>query len=72
MVASVEAAVCGPGLLQPLVDDAGVADILVNAPDAIFAERVGRLERTEITLASDRRSSTRVHGVFHLNPVGYE
>jgi pilus assembly protein CpaF len=52
MVASVEAAVCGLGRLQPLVDDPEVSDILVNAPDAIFAERAGRLEPTGLVLAS--------------------
>ena len=52
MVGSGEAAVCGLGPLQPLVDDPEVADILVNEPGAIFAERAGRLEPTDITLAS--------------------
>ena len=56
MVAAVEAAICGLGPLQPLVDDPEVSDILVNAPDAIFAERAGRLEATDITLASARRA----------------
>ena len=54
LVAAVEAAVCGLGSLQPLVDDAEVSDILVNAPDAVFAERAGRLEATDIVLGSAR------------------
>lgn len=53
MIAAVEAAVCGLGPLQPLVDDPDVSDILVNAPDAVFAERAGRMEATAVTLASD-------------------
>lgn len=52
MVASVEAAVCGLGPLQPLVDDPDVSDILVNAPDAVFVERGGRLEEGGVVLAS--------------------
>ncbi|NJD28062.1 MAG: CpaF family protein [Chloroflexi bacterium] len=52
LVASVEAAVCGLGPLQPLVDDPRVSDILVNAPDAVFAERAGRLEETAVALGS--------------------
>jgi pilus assembly protein CpaF len=52
MIAAVEAAVCGLGRLQPLVEDVEVSDILVNAPDEIFAERAGRLEATEVTLGS--------------------
>ena len=46
LVAAVEAAVCGLGPLQPLVDDPEIGDILVNGPDEIFVERSGRLEPT--------------------------
>jgi pilus assembly protein CpaF len=53
VIAGIEAAVCGLGPLQPLVDDASVSDILVNAPDAIFVEREGRLESASVQLASD-------------------
>ncbi len=52
MIASVEAAVCGLGRLQPLVEDPEVSDILVNSPDEIFAERAGRLEATAVVLGS--------------------
>jgi len=52
MVAAVAAAVCGLGRLQPLVDDPRVSDILVNGTDAVFAERAGRLEPTEVRLGS--------------------
>src|SRR3990170_4979007 len=52
MVASVEAAVCGLGRLQPLVEDAEGSDILVNEPDAIFVERSGRLEPADVILGS--------------------
>ncbi len=54
LVAAVEAAVTGLGPLQPLVDDPDVADILVNAPDGVFVERRGRLEATDVRLASAR------------------
>jgi pilus assembly protein CpaF len=53
LVAAVEAAVCGLGPLQSLVEDPEVSDILVNAPDAVFAERAGRLEPAGVRLASD-------------------
>jgi len=52
MIMAVEAAVCGLGRLQPLVEDAEVSDILVNAPDTVFAERGGRLEPTGVVLGS--------------------
>src|SRR4051794_4883218 len=32
--------------IEPLRADAGVSEILVNGPDAIYCEREGRLERT--------------------------
>jgi Flp pilus assembly CpaF family ATPase len=54
MVAAVEAAICGLGRLQPLVDDPEVSDILVNSPAEIFAERAGRLEATGVVLGSAR------------------
>jgi pilus assembly protein CpaF len=54
LVAAVEAAVVGLGPLQPLVSDPEVSDILVNAPDAVFIERRGRLEATDVQLGSAR------------------
>ena len=39
----------GFGCLQPLLDDPRVTDVLVNAPDQIFVERDGRLERVAVT-----------------------
>lgn len=53
LVAAVEAAVCGLGPLQSLVDDAEISDILVNTPDAVFVERAGRLEPAGLRLASE-------------------
>jgi pilus assembly protein CpaF len=54
LVAAVEAAVVGLGPLQPLVADPEVSDILVNGPDAVFVERRGRLESTDVRLGSSR------------------
>jgi pilus assembly protein CpaF len=54
LVAAVEAAVCGLGPLQPLVDDPLVGDILVNGPHEVFVERSGRLEPGGVSLASAR------------------
>ena len=56
LVAAVEAAVCGLGPLQSLVEDPEVSDILVNAPDAVFIERAGRLEPAGVRLALGRRA----------------
>ena len=38
----------GMGPLAPLLADPAVSDILVNAPDQIYVERFGRLERTDV------------------------
>ena len=54
LVAEIEAEICGLGPLQPLVDDPDVADILVNAADAVFIERGGRLHRTGVRLSGTR------------------
>ena len=54
LLAEIEAAICGLGPLQPLVDDIEVADILVNAPDAVFVERAGRLEPAGVRLSGTR------------------
>jgi pilus assembly protein CpaF len=54
LLAEIEGALCGLGPLQPLVDDPEVADILVNAPDAVFVERAGRLEPGGVRLAGTR------------------
>ena len=45
----------GFGPLQSLLDDPGVTDILVNGPQEIFVERLGRLERTEVRFADERQ-----------------
>ncbi len=54
LIAEVTAEICGLGPLQALVDDTEVADILVNAPDAVFVERNGRLEATHVRLGGTR------------------
>lgn len=54
LVSAVEAAVVGLGPLQALVEDSEVSDILVNGPDAVFVERRGRLEPTDVHLSSPR------------------
>ncbi|HEY9282839.1 MAG TPA: CpaF family protein [Pyrinomonadaceae bacterium] len=43
----------GLGPLEPLLADPSVSDILVNAPQNIYIERGGRLERTEVAFKDD-------------------
>ena len=39
------------GVLQPLLDDKGITEIMINGPSDIFIERDGRLMRAEETFA---------------------
>ena len=39
----------GLGPLQPLLDDDGVSEIMVNGPDQVFVERAGRLHRADVS-----------------------
>ncbi|MDM8085603.1 TadA family conjugal transfer-associated ATPase [Cellulomonas cellasea] len=50
--AAVRAEVLGAGPLQPLLDDPHVTDVLVNAPDQVWVEREGRLERSAVDLGT--------------------
>ena len=50
--AAVRAEVLGAGPLQPLLDDQHVTDVLVNAPDQVWVERQGRLERSGLDLGT--------------------
>ena len=38
----------GVGPLAPLMADPAVTDVLVNSPDAVYVERLGRLEPTDV------------------------
>ena len=53
----------GFGLLQPLMDDAGVTDVLVNSPTEIFVERRGRLERVDLRFADAAEVSELAHRI---------
>ncbi|WP_437224863.1 CpaF family protein [Planctomicrobium sp. SH661] len=43
----------GFGPIQPLMDDPAVSDVLVNGHDAVFVERNGLLEKTDVRFADD-------------------
>ena len=40
------------GILQPLLEDKGITEIMINGPKDIFIERAGRLYRAEETFQS--------------------
>ncbi|WP_101832809.1 TadA family conjugal transfer-associated ATPase [Frankia canadensis] len=43
----------GAGPLEPFLTDPYVTDVLVNAPDEVWVERRGRLERTSVAFADE-------------------
>lgn len=53
----------GAGVLQPLLELAGVTDVLVNAPDQVYLDRGAGLESAAVQFADDadvRRLATRL------------
>ena len=59
--------VLGLGPLQALLDDVSVQEIMVNAPDQVYVERDGRLQRTDVRFRDDahvRRISDRILAVI--------
>ncbi|MCX2969149.1 MULTISPECIES: CpaF family protein [Streptomyces] len=42
----------GLGILEPLLEDPGITEIMVNGPDHIYVERAGRVERLPLRFAS--------------------
>ena len=53
LVRRIEDEVMGHGPLEPLLADPAVADILVNGPNAVYVERRGKLELTDVRFNDD-------------------
>ena len=47
----------GYGPLQPLIDDPEIAEVMVNAPDNVYVEKGGRMEKTAVVF--DNRAHIR-------------
>ncbi len=54
LLSSVRDEAIGLGLLEPLLADATVTEIMVNASNEIFVERLGRLEQVPMAFTSDQ------------------
>ncbi|SFI26301.1 MULTISPECIES: CpaF family protein [Microbacterium] len=52
-VRDVLASVAGYGPLQALLDDPGVEEVWINAPDRVYVARAGRSERAPVVLTDD-------------------
>ena len=62
-VAELSAALFGFGVLQSLLDDPKVTDVLVNAPDQIYVERDGVLERAPMRFSSAAEVAELAHRI---------
>ena len=60
--------VCGLGPIQPLMDDEGVTEVMVNGPDALFFERDGRIEASTFAFDSEEQVMTVLDRI--LAPLG--
>lgn len=53
LVRSLRQDLVGAGPLEPLLREPGTTDVIVNGPNAVWVDRGGGLERTDVRFASD-------------------
>jgi pilus assembly protein CpaF len=58
----------GLGPLEPLLSDPSVDEVMVNGPGAVWVERAGRLERTEVAFGAERELRHAIERI--LAPLG--
>ena len=58
----------GLGPLEELLADPQVEDVLVNAPDSVYVERAGRIERTGVSFPSEQALHDAIERI--LAPLG--
>ena len=58
----------GLGPLEPLLEDPSVEEVMVNGPGVVYAERGGRLERTEIVFGDEAELRHAIERI--LAPLG--
>ncbi|MEN8236912.1 MAG: CpaF family protein [Pseudomonadota bacterium] len=44
----------GLGPLEPLLKDPAITDVMVNAPDSVYIERMGKLEKTDVKFQNNK------------------
>ncbi|MBI1337280.1 MAG: CpaF family protein [Phycisphaera sp.] len=60
--------------LVPLMNDPSVSEVMVNGPDAVFVERKGKIEKTNVRFASERDLLAAANNVaqFVGNTIGQD
>lgn len=61
-------AVLGLGPIEPLLKDDSVSEIMVNGPDAIYVERGGTVEQTDVTFKDDEHVQNIIQRI--VSPIG--
>ncbi len=60
--------VTGYGAIQPLLEDPGVNEVLVNGPDSIYVERKGKLHKTTQRFSSTQHLMQVINKI--VSPIG--
>jgi pilus assembly protein CpaF len=58
----------GLGPLEPLLEDPAVDEVMVNGPRSVYVERAGRVERTDVSFASEAELMHAIERI--LAPLG--
>ena len=57
----------GFGPLQPLLDDAEVTEVMVNGPLIVYAERNGRIEKTDVIFIDNEQVIRVIENIIHAS-----
>ncbi len=58
----------GFGPLQPLLDDAEVTEVMVNGPSIVYAERNGRIQKTDVNFIDNEQVIRVIENI--IRPLG--
>jgi pilus assembly protein CpaF len=68
LFAEITSGLIGFGPLQPLLDDEDVTEIMVNGSTLVFAERNGRIQKTDVTFIDNKQVIQVIENI--IRPLG--